>query len=217
MLKIIFMDRDGVINKDPGGWTKYNYVTEPNEFHFLPGALKALKLLHANRIRVVIISNQAGVSKGCFTKDMLSRVNSKMCDEIGKAGGAIDDVYYCIHKDEDNCACRKPKTGMLEKALAKYRLNPKNTFMVGDSKVDVMAGRGAGIKTIFVLSGKATAEDMKKWEVKPDYCFGGLLEAVEWILNKEKRRANRSVGRKKLAHKDRASGAQDLEAGEGVQ
>ena len=85
---------------------------------------------------------------------------------------------------------------MLDDALYKYRISAKDTYIVGDSKVDVMAGKSLGIKTIFVLSGKATEDEMKKWEVKPDYIFPGLLGAVEWLLNKEKRKSERAFKRK---------------------
>lgn len=196
MLKFLLIDRDGVINKDPGGWTPHSYVTELHEFRFLPGALKALALLNRNRVRVVIVSNQAGVSKGYFTKEKLAAVNSRMLEEIGKAGGRIEEVCYCIHRDEDNCDCRKPKTGMLERALKKYRIAARDTYIIGDSKVDAMAGKALGMKTIFVLSGKTTADEMKKWEVKPDYVFPGLLGAVEWLLNKERLRSERALKRK---------------------
>lgn len=196
MLKMIFIDRDGVINKDPGGWTTHSYVTKTHELQFLPGALKALSLLNRNGIRVVVVSNQAGVSKGYFTKEDLDIVNTRMLDAIGKAGGRVEEVYYCTHRDEDNCDCRKPKPGMLERAMGKYRISARDTFMIGDSKVDVLAGKALGMKTVFVLSGKTSEDEMRKWGVKPDYVFPHLLGAVEWILNKEKRRSERATKRK---------------------
>jgi D-glycero-D-manno-heptose 1,7-bisphosphate phosphatase len=195
MLRLIFIDRDGVINKDPAGWTRHSYVTEKHELQFLPGALKALALLNRNGIRVVVVSNQAGVSKGYFTEEKLAEVNTKLLDEVGKAGGRIEEVCYCIHRDEDNCDCRKPKPGMLEDALRKYRISPKDTFIIGDSIVDITAGHSIGMKTIFVLSGKTSGEEACKWPVKPDYVFPNLLGAVEWILNKRKRRLDRSMKR----------------------
>ena len=202
MIKAIFIDRDGVINKDPGGWTKYSYITELADFHFLPGSLKALRLLNENRVKVIIVSNQAGVSKGYFTNSKLEDVNSFMLDEVGKAGGRIEEVYYCVHKDEDNCNCRKPKTGMLDAAIKKYRVEPKDTYIIGDSKVDMLAGKMVGMKTIFVLSGKTGEVEMKKWvEIKPDYVFGGLLDAVKWILAKEARKADRAMRREESGDK----------------
>ena len=182
-MRAIFIDRDGVINKDPGGWTRTNYVTDWKDFHFIPGTLQALKILKEKGIKVIVASNQGGVNKGLYTKAELSRVNSLMLKEIEKAGGVIEEVFYCIHRDEDNCDCRKPKPGMLESAAKKYGIDPKVTYFIGDVKTDVMAGRKAGCKTILVLSGKSSREDVEEWEEKPDYVFANLLEAVKRLTS----------------------------------
>ncbi len=200
-MKTIFIDRDGVINKDPGGWTKHEYVTEFKDFHFLPGALDALRLLNRNRMQVIMISNQAGVSKGHFTKKRLDEITAMMLAEIKKNHGKVTEVCYCIHRNEDNCNCRKPKPGMLEAAIKKYNVTPRESHMIGDSEVDILAGNAAGLSTIFVLSGKNDMEEMKKWKIKPDYIFKDLLEAVNWILLKEKRKFERSIRREKKGKK----------------
>ena len=183
MIKALFIDRDGVINKDPGGWTKTNYVTDWKDFHFIPGTLEALKVLKKNRIKVIVASNQGGVNKGFYTMEELSEVNSSMLKEIEKSGGDIEEVFYCIHKDEDKCECRKPKPGMLETAAKKYHIDPKKTYFIGDVRTDVMAGKRAGMKSILVLSGKTSCADIEGWapEEKPDYIFANLLEAVNWL------------------------------------
>lgn len=195
-LSFIFMDRDGVINKDPGGWTRHNYVADAGDFHFLPGALEALRLLNENGVRVVVVSNQAGVGKGYFSKEMLDKVNSAMLKAITKSGGSVEDVYYCIHRDEDNCFCRKPKTGMFERAAKKYGIDLSRTCIIGDAGVDVMAGRSLGMKTIFVKSGKTSMDEMRKLDVKPDYIFNDLLEAVKWLVARQKRKSERALRRK---------------------
>lgn len=195
-LEAIFIDRDGVINKDPGGWTEYSYVTKWNQFKFLPGVFKALKLLNRNDIKVIVISNQAGIGKGFFTRDELNEVTSRMLDEINRNGGKIEEIYYCVHKRDDNCNCRKPKPGMLVNALRKYDIDPRKTFFIGDSEVDCLAGSSLGIKTVFVKSGKTTEDEMRKWPVKPDYIFADLLEAVKWLLEKEKRKTVRAQMRR---------------------
>jgi D-glycero-D-manno-heptose 1,7-bisphosphate phosphatase len=133
-------------------------------------------------VKVIVASNQGGVNKGFYTKDELSKVNSLMLKEIGKSGGAIEEVLYCIHRDEDKCECRKPKPGMLESAAKKYEIDPKTTYFIGDAKTDVMAGKRAGCKSILVLSGKSSREDIGLWEEKPDYVFANLLEAVKWLI-----------------------------------
>ena len=181
-VKSLFIDRDGVINKDPGGWTKYNYVTEWEDFHFIPGSLEALKILKEKGIKVIVASNQGGISKGLYKEEKLNEINSLMLREIEKSGGAIEEAFYCVHRDEDNCGCRKPMPGLLEKGAKKYKIDPKSTYFIGDGQVDVIAGKKAGCKSILVLSGKSSREDIEKWEYKPDYVFENLLEAVKWII-----------------------------------
>ncbi len=186
MISYLFIDRDGVINKDPGGWTKTNYVTDWKDFHFVPGTLEALKILKDKGIKVIVASNQGGVNKGLYTKDELSRVSSRMVREIEKAGGAVEEVLYCIHKDEDNCECRKPKPGMLEMAAKKYGVDPKTTYFVGDDKKDILAGKKIGCKTVLVLSGKSSREMAGTWAEKPDHIFENLLEVVKYIVRGDK-------------------------------
>lgn len=212
-LDTIFIDRDGVINKDPDGWTEYSYVTRWRDFKFLPGVFQALKILNKSGIRVVVISNQAGVGKGYFSREELDEVTSRMLDEINRNGGRIEEVYYCIHKKEDNCQCRKPKPGMLVNALRKYKADPRKTYFIGDSEVDVLAGRSLGMKTVFVRSGKTTVEEMRKWPVKPDYIFADLLEAVKWLLEKEKRKADRAVRRRENVIVEETDKEADKETG----
>lgn len=185
MIKVLFIDRDGVINKDPGGWTKTNYVADLEDFHFVPGTLKALKILKDKGIKVIVASNQGGVNKGLYTEAELNKVNSYMLKEIKKSGGAVEEVLYCIHRDEDNCDCRKPKPGMLQFAAKKYGIDPKTTYFIGDALKDISAGLRIGCKTVLVLSGKSSRKDIDDWQDKPDYVFANLLEAVEYITKGE--------------------------------
>jgi D-glycero-D-manno-heptose 1,7-bisphosphate phosphatase len=182
MQKVIFIDRDGVINKDPGGWTKYSYVTKWDEFLFIDGAILALKKLKEAGYRICLISNQGGISKGYFTQGDLDRINERMAEEIEKGGGKIDELYYCPHHDKDNCECRKPKTGLIEQAIRKKDVSLGNTYIIGDSSRDIEAGKRMGMKTIFVLSGKKSLADSKNWPIQPDCIKKDLLEAVEWLL-----------------------------------
>jgi D-glycero-D-manno-heptose 1,7-bisphosphate phosphatase len=214
-LDTIFIDRDGVINKDPHGWTPHSYVTTWKDFKFLPGVFQALKLLNKHEIKVVIISNQAGVGKGYFTKAELDGVTKRMLDEINKNGGNIEEVCYCIHKKEDNCRCRKPSPGMLESAARKYDIDPRKTFFIGDTERDVLAGQAMRMRTIFVASGKNTVEDMHKWSVKPDYIFKDLLEAAQWVVGREKRKTERALKRRDGVVKGAAQVA-DIENDEGI-
>lgn len=182
MQKIIFIDRDGVINKDPGGWTKYDYVTKWDEFFFIDGSIEALKRLRKAGYKICLISNQGGIGKGYFTQEDLEGLNKRMLREIEKGGGKIDELYYCTHHDKDNCECRKPKTGLIEQAIGRKDVDIKNTFIIGDSLRDIEAGKRMGMKTILVLSGKTSPSETENWPIRPDSVKKHLLEAVEWIL-----------------------------------
>lgn len=180
MKKIIFLDRDGVISKYyPGDWTK-----RWEEFSFLPKAKEALKRLTKANYRIVIISNQAGVNKGFFGPKVLRCITKRMKEEIKKSGGRIKRAYYCPHQDEDNCPCRKPKTGLFKRAEKDLGyIDFKETFFIGDSEIDVLAGKNIGTKTILVLSGKTKSkEEAKNWQKQPDYIATDLLSATEIIL-----------------------------------
>lgn len=181
-MKIIFIDRDGVINKDPGGWTKHNYVTRWKDFHFISGSKKAVRMLTDAGYEIMIISNQAGINRSFFTREQLKKINDNMLKEISGSGGKIRSVHYCPHAASEDCLCRKPKTGLFKKAAGDLDVDFKKTFFVGDGSMDVEAGKRAGCRTILVLSGKSKPEAVKGWDHKPDFIKKDLLEAVRWIL-----------------------------------
>jgi len=182
MKKIIFLDRDGVINADPA---EKRYVTCWRDFRFLPGSVEALKRLNEFHYDIAVISNQAGVSRGLFSLEDLEEVNREMLKALGKFGVKLKKVYYCPHMDEDNCSCRKPKTGLFIKAVEELgikKISWQEIFFIGDGKFDVWAGKSIGLKTILVLSGKTTKQELGTWQIKPDFTARNLLEAVEKIV-----------------------------------
>jgi len=181
-MKVIFVDRDGVINKDPEGWTEHSYVTKWEDFRFLPGVFDAFKKLAENGFEVMILTNQSGVGKGYYTKEKLDEINFRMTKEIEAGGGKIHAVHACIHKTEDNCECKKPKAGLFKMATEGLDVDFKKTFFVGDTKRDIEAGKAVGCKTILVLSGKTKDPQAPEgWPCKPDYVKKDLLEAVEVV------------------------------------
>ena len=184
MNKVVFLDRDGVINKYPGN---FKYVTSIQEFEILPGSSEAIKLLYEAGYKVFVISNQAGVSKGLYSQQTLGKITNYMSEEIEKVGGKLSKVLYCIHTDEQNCNCRKPKTGLLNQALEDIKeIDLNNSFFVGDSIRDVKTGKKAGCRTVLVLSGREKIENKANWESMPDFIANNLLEATEIILNQDK-------------------------------
>lgn len=183
-MKIIFIDRDGVINEYPG---HFKYVTSWEGFRFLPGAIEALKKFQSAGFRVCVISNQAGVSKGLYSQAELDRLTANMLVELTKQGVSLAGVYYCTHLKDAHCACRKPRTGMIDRALdeiagGKKNVDLSNIFFIGDSMIDVETGRNAGMKTIMVFSGREKPENSRGWEFKPDYTADSLLEAARIVL-----------------------------------
>ena len=186
-MKLIFLDRDGVINEFPGNG---RYVTKLTEFHFIPRSLEAIRLLTEEGYTIFVISNQAGVGKGIFSKQKLNQITSKMLAATQKAGGKIRKVYYSTSPSNSNCQYRKPNIGSVRKAMKLLNKNvrsARNGYFIGDTEADIKTGRNVGCKTIFVLSGREDCLYMRRWDdVEPDYIVKDLYEASLLITGKEK-------------------------------
>jgi len=177
-MKTIFLDRDGVINKYPGD---RQYVTSWKKFKFLPRSKKAIALLGRAGFKVFVASNQAGVGKGTYAQKTLDAITAKMLGDIEQAGGKIAKVYYCTHRKEIGCNCRKPKPGLLKQAGREFKVNFKKAYFLGDTIRDVLTARAAGCKSILVLNGKEKLANRKNWEVKPDFVFKDLFAAAKFL------------------------------------
>lgn len=181
-MKIVFLDRDGVINEFPGNG---RYVTTCRDFHFIPGSLKAIRNLTDEGYTIFVISNQAGVGKGLFTKRKLDQITRKMIRDVQRAGGKIRKVYYSVLRSDEGCPMRKPNIGSIKQAmrsLNKDMRTARNAFFVGDTEIDIQTGKNIGCKTIFVLSGREDVLYMRRWDdVTPDFIVRDLLEASKLI------------------------------------
>ncbi|MDP2927655.1 MAG: HAD-IIIA family hydrolase [Candidatus Omnitrophota bacterium] len=180
-MKIVFLDRDGVINKYPGDRL---YVTSLRKFRFLPRAKQAIALLSKAGYKIFVASNQAGVGKGAYAQKTLDSITTKMLEDIEQAGGKITKVYYCTHRKEACCSCRKPKPGLLKKAAREFKVNLKEAYFVGDTIRDVLTAHAVGAKSVLILSGKEKLSNQKNWEAKPDFVFKDLLAAAEFLIKK---------------------------------
>ena len=168
----LFLDRDGVINKELPG----DYVKRWDEFHFEPGVLLALAELSKLFPLIIIITNQRGVGIGRMTEDDLKLLHDKMCNEINKAGGRIDDVFYCIDVDRKS-PNRKPRPAMGLMAKEKYpAIDFSKTIMVGNSPSDMEFGRALGMINVFIDDKKS--RNGHKDETM-DYIYNGLDSFVE--------------------------------------
>jgi D-glycero-D-manno-heptose 1,7-bisphosphate phosphatase len=176
MIRAVFLDRDGVINRkcpDDG------YVTCWNEMQFLPGVAEAIALLNQNGFQVIVVSNQRCVAKGLVTVGELEIIHQRMRDELALAGAIIDGVYYCPHEKQPACNCRKPAPAMLLKAAEERDLDLKASWMIGDSDVDIEAGKNAGCKTARLLAVGELAHG------NADVAASSLFEAIHHILQRE--------------------------------
>ena len=180
MSKIIFVDRDGVINEFPGlGF----YVTRWEDFRFLPGALEAIALLTRAGYATLVLSNQGCVAKGLLSESALQEMTGRMLRLVEAEGGRIDGVYYCRHETSDNCECKKPNTGLFKQAAEDRPIDFGSAFFIGDTAEDVEAGKRIGCKTILVLSGKTHGTgEAARFTVKPDAIKKDLLEAAQWVI-----------------------------------
>lgn len=180
----IYLDRDGVINKEPSSFG-LDYVTEVKYFIFLPRVLPALKMLFENGYDIYIISNQAGVSKSIFTIDKLREITDYMLKELKNSSIEVKAVKYCIHLREENCDCRKPKTKFLEDIYHQYNLVDKDSIsFVGDQEHDIETAFNFGIKSILVLSGKTKVSQLSTFRTNPVYVAYDLYDAVKNIILK---------------------------------
>ena len=177
-MRVVFLDRDGVINEYPGDT---NYVKNWSEFTFIPGSVEGVKRLNACGFKLCVISNQAGVAKGLYTQADLDRIDKGMREEFKKQGVQIEGIYYCTHHPLDNCDCRKPQMGLLKRAVSDLGVIPQMSFFVGDSFGDMEAARCFGAKSILVLSGKEKKFRDSQWEFEPDYIFDNLLAAADYL------------------------------------
>ncbi|MFH0828319.1 MAG: HAD family hydrolase [Candidatus Omnitrophota bacterium] len=183
-VKVVFLDRDGVINKYPGD---FKYVASMKDFKLLPGVKPALEKLIAAGFKLFIVSNQAGVSKGLYNRGVLEDINKVLIKKLGEKV-EFSGIFYCIHRAEENCACRKPKTGLIDQIFADFNkrgmeIDRRNSYFVGDSIIDVETGQAAGLKTVLVFSGREKPENQLSWRRVPDYKTAGLAGAVKLITS----------------------------------
>ena len=169
----VFLDRDGTINDDVG------YLNEPEKFEFLQNVIRGVKKMQDMGYRIVIITTQAGIGLGYFTKEDFYRVNRKMLEGFSKADITISKIYFCPHSKSEACECRKPGIALIERGCRDLNLNISGSYFIGDRTSDIEAGKRAGAKTILVKTGFAGKDG--EFDAKPDYIANDLLDAADYI------------------------------------
>lgn len=162
MIEAVFLDRDGVINYNRG-----DYVKNIKEFKIIPNVPRAIRLLNLANIKTVIVTNQSAINRGLLSIKVLDKIHSFLKDELQKYDAKVDAIYFCPHKPEDNCDCRKPKSGMILQASKDLGINCSNSLLIGDGESDMLAAKNVGMESILIQTN------------------GDLLEIIESILHND--------------------------------
>ncbi|ACZ61361.1 HAD-IIIA family hydrolase [Dehalococcoides mccartyi] len=177
--KAVFIDRDGTIVED------VPYCNSPRKIRLLNGAGKAIKRLNDQGYLVILITNQSGVARGYFSEETLGEIHNKLREELDCFGAHLDDIFYCPHHPSEGCTCRKPSTGLIERAIEKHGINNNLSYFIGDRLIDMQAANRTGCKAVLVPYAPPETDYFKS-DVTPDsrpsFLAGDFTAAVDWIL-----------------------------------
>ncbi|MEK9771672.1 MAG: D-glycero-beta-D-manno-heptose 1,7-bisphosphate 7-phosphatase [Nitrosomonadales bacterium] len=176
-MKLIVLDRDGVINQDSA-----NYIKSPNEWIPIPRSIEAISELTHNGFAVIIATNQSGIGRGLYSMDDVNQIHNKMHQLLSETRGRVDSIFICPHVDEDDCDCRKPKKGLLEQIEDRYQMNLKDCYGIGDSTRDLIAYHHAKMKPILVKTGNGISTFQEKKYPKGIKIFNDLYEAATFVI-----------------------------------
>ena len=176
-MKLIVLDRDGVINFDSD-----QFIKSPEEWKPIPGSLEAIARLCQADYRVVVATNQSGIGRGLFDMPTLNAIHDKMHKSLAQFGGRIDAVFFCPHTNDANCHCRKPKSGMFEEIAKRYGVSLNGVPAVGDSLRDLEAGARLGAQPYLVLTGKGTKTQAKGGLPEGTLVYPDLAAVVGTLL-----------------------------------
>ena len=176
-MKLVILDRDGVINFD-----SEHFIKSPAEWKPIPGSPEAIARLTQNGYKVVVATNQSGIGRGLFDMDTLNAIHEKMHRSVQSVGGRIDAIFYCPHADQANCDCRKPKSGMFERISGCFNVDLEGIPTVGDSLRDLVAGARLGAQPFLVLTGKGQKTLANETLPEGTQVFDDLAAVVHYIL-----------------------------------
>lgn len=179
-MKLVIVDRDGVVNQDSD-----EFIKSPEEWIPIPGSLEAVARLNRSGYKVVIATNQSGVGRGLFDMDTLNRIHEKMIKAARAKGGEIDGIFFCPHRPDDQCRCRKPRPGLFEEIAERFKINLTGIFAVGDTERDIVAARDVMASPVLVKTGKGrkTLRESKQLQDVP--VFNDLAAFADALLSGE--------------------------------
>jgi D-glycero-D-manno-heptose 1,7-bisphosphate phosphatase len=179
----VFLDRDGTISEEVG------YLNDASQFRMFPFAIDAIRRLNDAKLPVIVVTNQSGVGRGFFPESMVHTVHETMTRQLAAGGAHLNAIYYCPHTSDDECDCRKPKPGLLERAAREHDIDLQRSFVVGDRYGDVELAHGTDCRGILVRTGygeEDLRENRASWPRQPDFVADDLAAAVDWILRQTK-------------------------------
>lgn len=177
-MKLIILDRDGVINHDSA-----LFIKSPDEWRPIEGSLAAIARLNQAGYRVVIATNQSGIGRGLFDMDTLNAIHEKMVKLVTQAGGRIDAVFFCPHSADSTCGCRKPQPGMLHQISQRFNVDLSGVPVVGDSMRDLIAGIAVGCQPFLVLTGKGQKTVQDPHLPEGTRVFADLSAVTDFLLS----------------------------------
>ncbi len=168
------LDRDGTII------VERHYLSDPQGVEVLPGAATGMRKLSSMGFGLVVITNQSAIGRGLFDRARLDAIHQRMRELLAAEGVSLDGIYFCPHRPDENCTCRKPKPGLLELAARELQFDPENSFVMGDKACDIELGQRAGAKTFLVRTGYG-AQEARDARISPDYVVDDVADAARII------------------------------------
>ena len=175
-----FLDRDGTLTMDSG------FVKSPEELRLIPGVPEALARLHREGARLIVVTNQSGVGRGFFSLRDLEAIHGRLRDLLAREGVTLEAIYFCPHHPSEDCPCRKPRRGMVDRAVSERQVNLSRAYLVGDQARDIELAHQADVRSVLVTTGPAGRQplaELRSRGIEPDRTAASLAEAVDWILD----------------------------------
>jgi histidinol-phosphate phosphatase family protein len=177
--RVVFTDRDGTLNPD------FHYLSDADRYEFLPGVIEGLRLLRAHGYRLVCVTNQSGVGRGFFTTERLETIHRRIGERLTAAGAHLDAFYYCPHRPDEGCPCRKPGTELFERAARELSLDLSGSAIIGDRALDMLVGARLGLTSVLVPERgleSETESELVRMGAFPDLRAGSFHGAAQALL-----------------------------------